>query len=68
MYLYLMYFRHIVKIPDGEHLITGLTITIGALPAVIFLIFAERFVDYCGHSNILIFCFVNYICHHLGKT
>ncbi|CAH1159551.1 unnamed protein product [Phaedon cochleariae] len=57
---------HVVKIVDGEPLIIGLTITIGALPAVIFLIFAERIVDYCGHNNILIFCFVNYICHHLG--
>lgn len=52
---------------DGEPLIIGLTITVGALPAVIFLIYAERIVDYCGHSNLLIFCFVNYICHHLGN-
>lgn len=56
-----------MKIADGNHLITGFSITMGALPAVIFLIFAELIVDYCGHSNILIFCFVNYICHHLGK-
>ena len=53
--------------PEGEPLIIGLTVTIGALPAVIFLVFAEKIVDYCGHSNILIFCFVNYICHHLSK-
>ncbi|XP_074025970.1 uncharacterized protein [Leptinotarsa decemlineata] len=44
----------------------GLTLTIGALPAVIFLVFAERIVDYCGHNNILIFCFVNYIWHHIA--
>ncbi|XP_057672616.1 uncharacterized protein LOC130904080 [Diorhabda carinulata] len=50
----------------GEPLIIGLSILVGALPAVIFLIFAELIVDFCGHNNILIFCFVNYICHHLG--
>lgn len=59
--------RHVVKIEEGEPLAIGLTITVGAIPAVFFLIFAERIVDYCGHSNILIFCFVTYICHHLGK-
>ncbi|KAG5879802.1 hypothetical protein JTB14_013450 [Gonioctena quinquepunctata] len=57
---------HVVRITDGEPLLIGLTLTIGALPAVIFLVFAERVVDYCGHNNILIFCFVNYICHHLA--
>ncbi|XP_023310459.1 uncharacterized protein LOC108917887 [Anoplophora glabripennis] len=57
---------HVVKIEEGEPLDIGLTVTVGAIPAVFFLIFAERIVDYCGHSNILIFCFVNYICHHLA--
>ncbi|KAJ8919375.1 hypothetical protein NQ315_016468, partial [Exocentrus adspersus] len=57
---------HVVKIEEGEPLAIGLTITVGAIPAVFFLMFAERIVDYCGHSNILIFCFVNYICHHLA--
>lgn len=56
---------HVVKMEDGEPLIIGLTVTIGALPAVVFLYYAEKIVDYCGHSNLLIFCFVNYICHHL---
>ncbi|KAF7287260.1 hypothetical protein GWI33_002076 [Rhynchophorus ferrugineus] len=56
---------HIVKMQEGEPLVIGLTVTIGALPAVVFLYYAEKIVDYCGHSNILIFCFVNYICHHL---
>ncbi|XP_050508392.1 uncharacterized protein LOC114342800 [Diabrotica virgifera virgifera] len=57
---------HIVNEENGEPLVIGMTVTVGAIPAVIFLIFAEIFVDYCGHNNILIFCFVNYICHHLG--
>lgn len=56
---------HLVKMSEGEPLIIGFTITVGALPAVIFLVYAEKIVDYCGHSNILIFCFVSYICHHL---
>ncbi|XP_050299999.1 uncharacterized protein LOC126738620 [Anthonomus grandis grandis] len=56
---------HVAKLPEGNSLIIGLTLTIGAIPAVLFLIFAEKIVDYCGHSNILIFCLVNYICHHL---
>ncbi|CAG9765500.1 unnamed protein product [Ceutorhynchus assimilis] len=57
---------HIAKLSAGTSLIIGLTITVGAIPAVLFLIFAEKIVDYCGHSNILIFCFVNYILHHLA--
>lgn len=57
---------HVANIESGKPLIVGLTITVGALPAVLFFIFAERIVDYCGHSNILIFCFVNYIVHHLA--
>ncbi|XP_060531100.1 uncharacterized protein LOC132704840 isoform X2 [Cylas formicarius] len=64
---------HVVKLTSGAinsdsegPLIVGLTISVGALPAVIFLFFAETIVDYCGHSNVLIFCFVNYICHHLA--
>lgn len=61
------FYRHVAKLPEGDSLIIGLAITVGALPAVIFLVFAEKIVDYCGHSNILIFCFVNYICHHLSK-
>ncbi|XP_066146488.1 uncharacterized protein SP1173 [Euwallacea fornicatus] len=56
---------HVAKLPEGNSLIIGLAVTVAAIPGVIFLIFAEKIVDYCGHSNILIFCFVNYICHHL---
>ncbi|CAG9856665.1 unnamed protein product [Phyllotreta striolata] len=57
---------YVVMAKDGEPLLIGLTLTVGALPAVIFLIFAEVIVDYCGHNNILIFCFVNYVFHHLS--
>ncbi|VEN40234.1 unnamed protein product [Callosobruchus maculatus] len=51
---------------SNVHLVIGLSITAGALPAVLFLIAAEKIVDYCGHSNLLIFCFINYIYHHLA--
>ncbi|RZC37605.1 uncharacterized protein BDFB_009230, partial [Asbolus verrucosus] len=56
---------HIVNL-KGTALIIGLTITTGALPAVILFIFAEKIVDYCSHSNILILCFVSYIIHHVS--
>lgn len=59
--------RRVEKIADGEALLIGLTIAIAALPAILYFIWAEKIVDYCGHSNILIYCFVNYIIHHLGK-
>ncbi|XP_044748780.1 uncharacterized protein LOC123309641 isoform X2 [Coccinella septempunctata] len=57
---------HIVKLNNPSAAIIGLTYAIGAIPAVAYLTFAEKIVDYCGHSNILILCFVNYIVHHLA--
>ncbi|CAH0560997.1 unnamed protein product [Brassicogethes aeneus] len=57
---------HVVKIPDGEPLLIGLTIAVAAIPAIVYFVYAEKIVDYCGHSNILIYCFVNYIIHHIG--
>lgn len=53
---------------EGTPLIIGLAITAGSLPAVIFLIFAEKIVDYCGHTNILISAFTLYIIHYIGLT
>lgn len=61
-----VYSRYVVWKYQGTPAIIGLTLTVGALPAVIFLIFAEIIVDYCGHNNLLIVCFVNYIIHHSG--
>ncbi|XP_018324271.1 uncharacterized protein LOC108736371 [Agrilus planipennis] len=51
---------------QGDTLIIGLTITVGALPAVLFLLFAEKVVDYCGHTNLLIASFCFYIIHYIG--
>lgn len=52
----------------GSPLLIGLAITAGALPAVPFLFYAEKIVDYCGHTNILISCFTFYILHYTGLT
>lgn len=67
MYANLYFFRHIVQL-RGTPFLIGLSITVGSLPAVIYLFFAEKIVDYCGHSNILILCFVSYIVHFTGKN
>lgn len=43
----------------GNDTLIGLTLTIGALPAIPALWWAETVIDYLGHSNVLIaaFCF-----------
>lgn len=64
---FVLIFRHIVQL-RGTPLLIGLTVTVGSLPAVLYLFFAEKIVDYCGHSNILILGFVNYIVHFTGMT
>lgn len=66
MCIFFVFYRLIVLL-KGTPLLIGLSITVGSLPAVIYLFFAEKIVDYCGHSNILILCFVNYIVHFTGK-
>lgn len=40
--------------------------TVAALPALIPLWYSERFVDYCGHSNILMAAFSVYILRYTG--
>ncbi|KAK9875681.1 hypothetical protein WA026_009477 [Henosepilachna vigintioctopunctata] len=57
---------HIVKLDNPSALIIGLTYSVAAIIAVAYLIFAEKIIDYCGHSNILILCFANYTVHHLA--
>lgn len=61
---------HIVELSrEGitqSDLLVGLTLTIGALPAIPILWHAERIVDYCGHSNILISSFAVYIVRYTG--
>ncbi|XP_044254355.1 uncharacterized protein LOC123004901 [Tribolium madens] len=52
--------------PDSSNLIIGLTVTMGAIPAISLLTFAEKVVDYCSHSNILILCFVTYVIHYVA--
>lgn len=45
----------------------GLTLTIGALPAVPALFWAEALVDYIGHSNVFIMAFTFYGLRYTGK-
>lgn len=47
-------------------LITALGNLVFALPLVLELWFAERIVDYCGHSNVLIVAFCGYIVRYIG--
>jgi hypothetical protein len=44
-----------------SNVLSTLTLTVGALSAVPFLWYAERIVDYCGHTNLLITSFVFYV-------
>lgn len=61
---------HIVELSkEGiteNDLLVGLTLTMGAIPAIPILWNAERIVDYCGHSNILIASFAVYILRYTG--
>ncbi|KAF5300020.1 hypothetical protein FQR65_LT09277 [Abscondita terminalis] len=54
---------HIISM-NGDEVNVGLTVTVGALPAVLFLIYIERIVDYCGHTNLLNAAFAFYIIHY----
>ncbi|XP_029155210.1 uncharacterized protein LOC114928293 isoform X2 [Nylanderia fulva] len=51
---------HLQKL-GGDELIIGVAMTVGAIPAFLFLWKSEHFVDYCGHSNLLITAFTVYI-------
>lgn len=56
---------HLTKL-YGSPVLIGLTITMGALPAIPFLWYAEKIVDYCGHTNLLITAFTFYIIRYTG--
>ncbi|KAF2894777.1 hypothetical protein ILUMI_11397 [Ignelater luminosus] len=58
---------HIIDM-SGDGVNIGLTITVGALPAVLFFIFIEKIVDYCGHTNLLIAAFAFYIIHYTALS
>ncbi|KAJ8678990.1 hypothetical protein QAD02_014777 [Eretmocerus hayati] len=58
---------HLVHLKADEFEI-GVALTIGALPAVLFLWKSEHFVDYCGHSNLLITAFIMYILRFTGLS
>ncbi|XP_046480637.1 uncharacterized protein [Neodiprion pinetum] len=53
---------------NADVVLIGVCLTIGALPAVIFLWKSEHLVDYCGHSNLLITAFTIYIVRFTGLS
>ncbi|XP_025163296.1 uncharacterized protein LOC105185673 isoform X1 [Harpegnathos saltator] len=52
----------------GDELSIGVAMTVGAIPAFLFLWKSEHFVDYCGHSNLLITAFTVYIIRFTGLS
>ncbi|KAG7207130.1 hypothetical protein KM043_001004 [Ampulex compressa] len=51
---------------NADELAIGTTMTVGALPAILFLWRFEHLVDYCGHGHLLIAAFVVYIVRFVG--
>ncbi|XP_006607714.1 uncharacterized protein LOC102675846 isoform X2 [Apis dorsata] len=58
---------HLQKL-GGDELPIGVAMTIGAIPAFLFLWKSEHLVDYCGHSNLLITAFTVYIIRFTGLS
>lgn len=52
----------------GDDLSIGVAMTVGAVPAFLFLWKSEHLVDYCGHSNLLITAFTVYIIRFTGLS
>ncbi|KYN01802.1 PREDICTED: uncharacterized protein LOC108774817 isoform X2 [Cyphomyrmex costatus] len=52
----------------GDELSIGVAMTVGAIPAFLFLWKSEHLVDYCGHSNLLITAFTVYIIRFTGLS
>ncbi|CAK9811870.1 Major facilitator superfamily domain-containing protein 6 [Anthophora plagiata] len=58
---------HLQKL-GGDELPIGVAMTVGAVPAFLFLWKSEHLVDYCGHSNLLITAFTVYIIRFTGLS
>ncbi|KMQ98495.1 macrophage mhc class i receptor 2-like protein [Lasius niger] len=58
---------HLQKL-GGDELSIGVAMTVGAIPAFLFLWKSEHLVDYCGHSNLLITAFTVYIIRFTGLS
>nr|CAD7429569.1 unnamed protein product [Timema monikensis] len=58
---------HLLEL-KGSELMIGVTLAVGALPAIPFLWWSEKVVDYCGHSNLLITAFTFYIIRYTGLS
>lgn len=59
-------YRTVVEL-NGTELEVGLAMTVGALPAVPALWWAEALVDYIGHSNVFITAFTFYCLRYTGE-
>ncbi|KYM76774.1 Major facilitator superfamily domain-containing protein 6 [Atta colombica] len=57
-----------LQILGGDELSIGVAMTVGAIPAFLFLWKSEHLVDYCGHSNLLITAFTMYIIRFTGLS
>ncbi|XP_011297698.1 uncharacterized protein SP1173 [Fopius arisanus] len=53
---------------QADALTVGVVLTVGAVPAIVFLWRSEHLVDYCGHSNLLIIAFTMYIVRFTGLS
>ncbi|XP_017754261.1 PREDICTED: uncharacterized protein LOC108546590 isoform X2 [Eufriesea mexicana] len=58
---------HLEKL-GGDELPIGVAMTVGGVPAFLFLWKSEHLVDYCGHSNLLITAFTVYIIRFTGLS
>ncbi|XP_012261490.2 uncharacterized protein LOC110116776 [Athalia rosae] len=58
---------HLIQL-NANAVLVGVCLTIGAIPAIIFLWKSEHLVDYCGHSNLLITAFTIYIVRFTGLS
>ncbi|XP_012525865.1 uncharacterized protein LOC105830811 isoform X2 [Monomorium pharaonis] len=58
---------HLLRL-GGDELSIGVAMTVGAIPAFLFLWKSEHLVDYCGHSNLLITAFTVYILRFTGLS
>ncbi|XP_043509241.1 uncharacterized protein LOC122528313 isoform X1 [Frieseomelitta varia] len=58
---------HLQKL-GGDEFPIGVAMTVGAVPAFLFLWKSEHLVDYCGHSNLLITAFTVYIIRFTGLS
>lgn len=53
---------------QASYLLQGLALTVGAIPSIPFLWFAEPLADHCGHANLLMTAFAVHALRYLGLS